>query len=116
MPGARMTLPEPRPQPAVRRSSPSRFIGRDGELALLRARLVEARAGRGGLALVVGEAGIGKTALARAFAAESRDAGAAVLWGACSEGDWQPPYGPWVEALGARARAVGGAGLRRELG
>src|SRR5262249_46883584 len=95
-------------------SSP--FVGRERELAALRAQLAEACAGRGGLALIVGEAGIGKTALARAFATAARVEGRTVLGGACLEGDWQPPYGPWVEALGARARAIGAAGLGRELG
>ncbi|MFN8511324.1 MAG: AAA family ATPase [Thermomicrobiales bacterium] len=92
------------------------FVGRAGELAALRDKLAAAREGRGGLALIVGEAGIGKTALARAFAHDAREGGARVLWGACLEGDWQPPYGPWAEALGSHARGLDDERLRQELG
>jgi eukaryotic-like serine/threonine-protein kinase len=101
------------------------FVGRQRELATLRASLGRAIAGSGGVALLVGEAGIGKTWIAREFVREAQQDGAIVLWGRCFEGEWQPPYGPWVEAL---AELVGGLGrvgrvdgiepehLRRELG
>src|SRR4051794_26674238 len=102
-------------RPAVFSPQSFPFVGRQRELAALQARLTAACAGHGGLALIVGEAGIGKTALARAFAVEARAQGATILWGACLEGDWQPSYGPWVEALGTRARTLGAAGLGREL-
>ncbi len=39
------------------------LVGRDRELALLRAHLDAVIAGRGGLVLIGGEAGIGKTAV-----------------------------------------------------
>jgi DNA-binding CsgD family transcriptional regulator len=92
------------------------LVGRARELRLLRSLLPVAGAARGGLAFIVGEPGIGKTALARAFADEARGAGATVLWGACLEGDWQPPYGPWAEALGERAAALDADRLAREIG
>lgn len=95
--------------------SPS-LVGRARQFDLLREQLPAAGATRGGLVFLVGEPGIGKTALARAFAHEAAARGATILWGACLEGDWQPPYGPWAEALGARAGAVGGAQLAREVG
>ena len=44
------------------------FVGRDRELARV-AGLLEARAGRGGLVLCTGEAGIGKTRFAEEIAA-----------------------------------------------
>ncbi len=52
----------------------------------------------------MGEAGIGKTQLARTFAAHAIERGARVLWGTCFEGDWVPRYGPWIEALDALAQ------------
>src|SRR3954451_8795297 len=77
------------------------FVGRTAELALLADRFRHAWAGRGGVAVIAGEAGIGKTSLARAAAAEAQRAGVRLLWGRAYEGGWSPPFGPWVEALGA---------------
>ncbi|MCU0522798.1 MAG: AAA family ATPase, partial [Anaerolineae bacterium] len=92
------------------------FIGRRSELEALHRGLDQACAGKGSLALLVGEAGIGKTSVAREFAEHARQRGSTVLWGRCFEGDWQPPYGPWVEALSDIVRTSDGALLRRELG
>lgn len=58
------------------------LIGRDAELGLLRQRWEQARRGEGQVVLVTGEAGIGKTRIAEAFAESVRDA--AVLRYACS--------------------------------
>lgn len=108
--------PVPRPMdPNVGRGATA-FVGRQGELVALRAKLAEAFAGQGGVVMLVGEAGIGKTRLAREFAHDAAFHGAAVLWGCCFEGDWQPPYGPWVEALGACVQARAAEDLRHELG
>jgi predicted ATPase len=92
------------------------FVGRQSQLETLREGLDEARAGRGRLILLAGEAGIGKTAVAREFAEQARQHGSLVLWGRCFEGEWQPPYGPWVEILGEIVRTGDGALLRQELG
>jgi predicted ATPase len=78
--------------------SPS-LTGRERELAILRERLADALAGRGGLVLIGGEAGIGKTALAEALCREAAEQGALVLVGRCYDLAETPPYGPWVEAL-----------------
>jgi transcriptional regulator with XRE-family HTH domain len=93
--------PDPRTQGTTTTASPGAngFVGRSDELARLQAALDDATVGRGKVVMVVGEAGIGKTRLAREFARAAREAGATVLWGRCFEGDWQPPYGPWVEAI-----------------
>ena len=48
-------------------SSLSLLVGRDRELGILRERLEATCAGHGGLVLIGGEAGIGKTALAEAM-------------------------------------------------
>lgn len=68
-----------------------RCVGRDAELARLGARLAEAMASRGGLVLVAGEPGIGKTRLVSELATRAERDGAAVVWGHCYEGDWSPP-------------------------
>jgi predicted ATPase/class 3 adenylate cyclase len=96
--------------------APPNLIGRQEEGVRLRKRLGEAAAGRGGLVLLAGEQGIGKTRLADEAANWAEREGFAVLWGRCHEGEWPPPYGPFVEALDAHAGLLGGSELRRELG
>jgi DNA-binding CsgD family transcriptional regulator len=60
--------------------------------------LDDAAGGRGGFALIGGEAGIGKTALATSLAYEARSRGIPVWVGHCYEFVETPPYGPWVES------------------
>src|SRR5690242_15882884 len=78
-------------------SPPPPLVGRDRELALLHDRLGAARGGRGGLVLISGEAGIGKTALADRLAREATDANLSVFTGHCYDRTETPPYGPWSE-------------------
>ena len=73
------------------------LVGRRREQALLRDRLDDALIGRGGLVLIGGEAGIGKTALAETICAGAADRGALVLVGRCYDLTETPPYGPWIE-------------------
>jgi hypothetical protein len=70
------------------------FVGRASELALLRARLEDARGGRGQLALLTGEPGIGKTRLAEELGGHAEGAGVGVGWGRASEDEGSPPY--WI--------------------
>lgn len=103
------------------------LLERTGELAALERSIAKARDGRGSLVLVSGEAGIGKTALARAFCDANRD-GARVLWGVCDPLFTPRPLGPLLdvaEAVGGELAELvqAGAGphdvtmaLRRELG
>jgi predicted ATPase len=83
-------------RPAPQRAMP--FEGRDDELAALRHAWRQAAAGKGRVALVSGEAGIGKTRLLREFATVAEREGARVLWGASSAPE-AAPYEPVTEAL-----------------
>jgi DNA-binding SARP family transcriptional activator len=76
------TPPGPPSPPPGR--SPGPLAGRERELATLDAALARAAEGHGGLVVVSGEAGIGKTALVSAWAAAARSR-ATVLAGTCDE-------------------------------
>ena len=56
------------------------FVGRERELERLREAFDGARAGRGGVALITGAPGIGKTRLARELEGYASEHGARVLW------------------------------------
>lgn len=77
------------------------FVGRVRERRGFRVLLEAALEGRGSLVLLGGDAGIGKTALAREFAAEARRRGLLVVAGHCYDVTATPPYGPWLD-LAAR--------------
>jgi DNA-binding CsgD family transcriptional regulator/tetratricopeptide (TPR) repeat protein len=95
------------------------FIGRARDLQSLHVAWADVLTGEGGLVLLSGEAGIGKSRLAGHFAAQARAEGARVLWGRCWEVGGAPAYWPWIQALRdlvsdldaeALTRAVGGSG------
>lgn len=75
------------------------MIGRNEERdALIRA-LERAQSGHSSVALISGEAGIGKTTLASELRAAAEARGIPVLWGRTPEATWAEPYAPWIEAL-----------------
>src|SRR5688500_6396950 len=82
------------------------LVGRDRAWDSLRAAVAAAMVGRGGLALIAGEAGIGKTALAEAIAADAAGQGALVLVGCCHDLAETPPYGPWIELFASPSGPV----------
>lgn len=75
------------------------YIGRSEERSLLRQALRRAVAGSGGLALIAGEAGLGKTRIVDEVAAEAKAAGMFVVWGHCHDMEGALPYVPFVEAI-----------------
>jgi DNA-binding SARP family transcriptional activator len=75
------------------------LIGRDAELAQLQALARRAADGAGQVAIVLGEAGIGKTRLLGEIAIEAFDAGHAVLLGRAFESEQLLAFGPWVSAI-----------------
>jgi eukaryotic-like serine/threonine-protein kinase len=74
------------------------FVGRHTAMASLRQAWDRAGCGPPHLVMLSGEAGIGKTTLAAAFADDVHHAGAVVLYGRCDE-DPLVSYQPFVEAL-----------------
>jgi class 3 adenylate cyclase/DNA-binding CsgD family transcriptional regulator len=80
------------------------LVGRHRELGVLRAALQRARAGAGGVAVLVGEAGVGKSRLARELAEAAAEQGCTVLTGRALAGGNPQPYRPFAEALASAAR------------
>jgi DNA-binding winged helix-turn-helix (wHTH) protein len=93
-----------------------RLVGREAELERLRGLWAEAVAGRGGLAIVAGPPGIGKTRLAEAFAAEVADAGGRVLVGRGREGEGVPAFWIFAQVLRRLVEEAGSEALRELAG
>jgi class 3 adenylate cyclase len=92
------------------------LVGRQQELSDLEDALLAANRGEGRFVLLGGEAGIGKTRLARELARRAEKLGCDVLWGSCSEAELPLPYLPFVEAIGGRLDEQDTDELRAELG
>ena len=108
-------LERPRAPAAAR--APGIFVGRErGAADALLGCARDARDGRGGVFLVSGEPGIGKTRLADEVAAHARDHGHAVLRGRCWEAGGAPAYWPWVQLLRACTRSLEPDQLRACVG
>lgn len=103
--GAFFTLPLPL-EPAPVRSPPRRdalerppFVGREREMDALWTRWEQALHGHGGMVLIGGEAGVGKTRLSEEFAAVARWHGGVTARGRCYEPERTLPYQPLTEVL-----------------
>src|SRR4051794_41667327 len=92
---------------------PPRLLERDAPLAALLTALDEAEGGRGSIALVSGEAGIGKTSLVREFATRA-EARARLLQAACADlvtaRTLRPPHDAPAGAARPPATALGQGG------
>jgi DNA-binding SARP family transcriptional activator len=108
VPGPRRVPPGRTPGAAALElpSAEAPLVGREADLARLRQHLEEAIRGRGHVVTVVGEAGIGKTRVVGALAAEALARGCRVLVGNCHESDSILPFAPWVDAC--RGGGLGG--------
>lgn len=96
--GRQDALP-PLPVPAVmRRTGDGAFVGRAEYLEHLRSRWEQACAGQTTVVLLTGEAGIGKTRVARHFAQEVHADGGVTLYGR-ADADALLPYQPFAEAF-----------------
>ncbi len=92
------------------------FVGRAEQLARLSIKLEEACNGHGSIAMLQGEPGIGKSRTIAEFSDAARQRGAIVLHGACYDGEWQPPYGPFAEVIANYARQAQSAELSAVCG
>jgi DNA-binding CsgD family transcriptional regulator len=84
-----------------------RMIGRDSELARLLVMLDDAEGGRAALALVSGDAGVGKSRLVCEVSSLAASRGFTVLSGQCAELGDSVPYLPLADALRGASQVPG---------
>jgi AAA ATPase domain len=82
------------------------LVGRARELEAIATALATARRGAARVVHLVGEAGIGKTALAEQTAALAAGQGWTVVWGRAWGAEAAPPYWIWQQVLGSLARTT----------
>ena len=92
------------------------FIGRSAEIESMKEALVRTAAGSGTIEFIVGEAGIGKTFLARRIENDAEAMGFRVLKGNCIADGAAPPFWPWTEILRNYATTVGNDRFMKDLG
>jgi tetratricopeptide (TPR) repeat protein/tRNA A-37 threonylcarbamoyl transferase component Bud32 len=100
VPGHKPSIVVPCPRPVAAREV--QLIDRVEEMNLLRETVDRTVQGEGGLVFLYGEAGIGKTRLARELRAYARLRGVQVLYGRCPalfRMDGVPPYTIWSEVI-----------------
>lgn len=94
----------------------SRFVGRTEPLLQLNDYLDDMVRGAGRVVAVVGERGVGTSALVRTLAPEVRLRGGSLIVASCHENRFAAPYALWIEVLRAvRRLPVKSARLWREL-
>ena len=104
---------QPSQTPLLKRPN---LAGREAETAALRDAWGRAVAGDAGLIMIIGEAGIGKTALAEDLAAEADETGATVLRTRCYEAERSLFLQPIVEAMTPVAARMTASALQEMLG
>jgi DNA-binding SARP family transcriptional activator/RecA/RadA recombinase len=113
-----VAAPEPAPAPGPHEEAGGEqpLVGRVAEVDRLRVVLARVAAGRGGVVVVGGEPGIGKTRLAEELVAEARARGYRAAWGGSLEGGGTPAYWPWVAVVRDLAGSADPAGLAEAMG
>lgn len=97
-------------------SERSPYVGRAKEREQFADLVARAAGGQGGMVLVTGEAGAGKSRLIEEAADLARAQDMAVLVGHCLDMDAPPPYQPLVEQLDQAARGLTPEAFREVLG
>ena len=109
-----------KPAPTANQDNPlyrRTFVGREQELRQLQQARDGALSGQGGLQMVVGEAGIGKTSLWEQLSTYvSLRSGRSLVGHSHEEGSLSLPYLPFVEAIRSYVQTRESEALRSELG
>lgn len=114
--GGAARAPGTRPPEAEAGARRPSLVGREAEREVLLDHLVELLAGRGGVVLVSGEPGIGKTRLVEELLAEAGASGARCLVGRSRTAAEQAPLSPVAELLEGALRAPTPRPLRELVG
>ncbi|MEU6797536.1 BTAD domain-containing putative transcriptional regulator [Nonomuraea wenchangensis] len=102
----RETVPPPPPPPPPAPVAEAPFVGREAELSALVTAATEAAADGSRIALVTGEAGLGKSTLLEHLGRRLERDGWLVAAGHCPEMEGAPPAWAWTEVLRAVAAAT----------
>lgn len=92
------------------------FVAREEERGELRSFLDDLDKGRGGVVVIGGEPGVGKTRLTEELTEQARRREHRVLVGRCYESETAPPYIPFVEIIESAMQEVSPETLRLALG
>ena len=92
------------------------LVGRSPEMTAVNQVLARAKAGHGHVALIVGEAGVGKSRLLRAMMDQARASGFFVLHGASFEAEAAIPYAPLLDLVRLLAGSASPAVVSHILG
>ncbi|MFG3436981.1 BTAD domain-containing putative transcriptional regulator [Nonomuraea sp. NPDC047897] len=99
-------LPQAAPLPGAAPIAEAPFVGREAQLSALVTAAAGAAADGARIALVTGEAGLGKSTLLEHLGRRLQRDGWLVAVGGCPEVDGAPPAWAWTEALSAVAAAT----------
>jgi class 3 adenylate cyclase/tetratricopeptide (TPR) repeat protein len=102
------------PTPGLEGRTP--FVDRDDERAALRQYVDRANDGNGGLVIIAGNAGVGKTRLVEEVGAEARARGLQFVAARCNETSQRDPYMPLVEVLETVRRRLSPESFRDLIG
>ncbi|MHB8507089.1 MAG: EAL domain-containing protein [Candidatus Dormibacteria bacterium] len=101
---------------AIERALCPDLVGRQEEVAELVSALLSADRGDGGLVVLMGDAGMGKSRVLEEVRRHAAQRGWTVLTGSCSEAELALPYLPYVEALSDYLVGADDRLLRARLG
>ncbi len=89
------------------------FVGRAAEIASISSALERALAGDGSIALLAGEAGVGKSRLAYEILRRAEAAGTTVISAACQQLEHNLPYAPLADGISRYLQLLSDSSLRR---
>ena len=89
------------------------FVGRSAEIAAIGGALTQALAGNGSIALLAGEAGVGKSRLAYEILRRAESAGTTVISAACQQLERNLPYAPLADGISRYLQLLPDSSLRR---